>query len=118
MDSVALTLPSVGAVPGKEAPPLTTGSNYKEYHHLYKRFEAKEGQNTDADFESIWNWAKSQAPVDDPDSILWEVTKLAQRIGNPGYGEVPWSKILAWVTTYNQMNGAEKKLKEMENHGL
>lgn len=115
MDAVSFNPTSPPLEHGETSPALQTGTAHKDYAPLYKRFEVRESQRADKDFSTIWDWAKGQSPAEDPDAILWEVTKLSQRIGNPGYGQIPWSKLLNYITTFNQMRSAEGRLKEMDS---
>ena len=96
--------------------PIEAGisSEHREFGPLYDKFQATSNPRTDRIFEELWNWAKGQAPLKDKDSILWELTKLSNKLGSVHYGEKPWSKLISYVSTYNQMKDSETRLKEME----
>lgn len=90
------------------------GSANFEFKPLYERYNAAENPRTDRIFEQIWSWAKAQAPEKDKDSIMWEITKLSNRLGSAGVGEKPWTKVIAYVSTHNQMVESERRLRQME----
>lgn len=94
------------------------GADYKEFLPLAEKFGLdgkKVAPHVERNLIAIWDWAKSRAETKDKESILWQVTKLSNRLGDAQYGSAPYSKVMAYVSTYNSMREAENRLKEMEN---
>lgn len=116
MDPVSL-VPSA-PVPENVQPDAGIGDQYREHRPLYDRFGAREGSaSTDRAFSQLWEYAKETAELKDKDSVMWEITKLMNRMGSASVGDKPWSKALVYVQTHRQMLQAEKRLKELEVHG-
>jgi hypothetical protein len=114
MEPVSFSPQSDSPTTASPMPEMGIGDDHIDFKPLYERYQAAPNPRTDRIFEEIWNWAKSQAPEKDKDSILWEVSKLSNRLGSAGVGEKPWVKVIAYVSTYNQLRSAEERLKQME----
>jgi hypothetical protein len=114
MEAVNLSPSTGSAVVENIQPGAGVGSEHRAFQPLYDRFAATSNPHTDRILSEIWDWAKSQAPLDDKDSVLWEITKLSNRIGSPHIGEKPWTKLISYISTYNQLKASETRLKEME----
>lgn len=94
----------------------SVSSEYKEFTPLLDRFGLDKKDNSrDNMMRDIWEWAKSRAEAKDKDSILWELTKLENRIGSPSGTDAPWTKMSTYISTYNRMRDAEEQLKKNEN---
>lgn len=61
----------------------------------------------------IWAWAQEQSPNKDKDSVLFEVIKLKNRLGEASIGEMPWSRLLNYISIANRIKEDEKKLEEL-----
>jgi hypothetical protein len=117
METIATSLPS--STPEVQSEPTgAIGGEYKEYAPLYERFDVnnRNDERINRNLEIIWKYAKERAETKDKDSILWEITKLRNKLGESPYGSASYSKILSYISTYNQMREAERMLKEMEVH--
>ncbi len=97
----------------------TVGGDYKAFTPLYDKFGIlnKESERVNRNLEVIWSWAKSKAETQDKESVLWQITKLNNRLGDSSNGSAPYTKVLAYISEYNRMVEAEKRLKELENNG-
>jgi hypothetical protein len=116
MEEVNLS-PSSGSTPESVTPDPGIGELHKDYRPLFERFGAKEGvPSTEKALKELWDYAKETAELKDRDSVMWEVTKLMNRMGSASIGDKPWSKALVYVQTHRQMMEAEKRLKELEVH--
>jgi predicted AAA+ superfamily ATPase len=92
------------------------GENFKEHLPLAERFGLdgkKLPPHVDRNLSMIWKWAKEHAETPDKDSILWQVTKLSNRLGDAHSGSAPYTKVLTYVSTYNTMKESENRLREM-----
>ena len=106
------------AIPENTIPDPGIGDLHQDYKPLYEKFGAKPGrESTDRQLAMIWEWAKENAPLKDKDAILWEVTKLSNKLGSSSFNDKPWTKLATYVSTWKQQRDLEKRLKEMEVHG-
>jgi hypothetical protein len=109
---------NLSSTPEGKSPEVTVEQpiSIQERTPLHDRFNiVHSSPELDAQMKDIWAWAKAQSPVDDKDSILWEVTKLTQKLGMEGISDKPWAKILNYVRVWKQFRSAEDQLKQMEN---
>lgn len=95
------------------------GDLHVPHKPLYEKFGAKPGsESTDRQLAMIWEWAEANSPVKgDRDAILWEVTKLSNRLGSASFNDKPWTKLSAYVSTWRQQRALEERLKGMEANG-
>ena len=93
----------------------TVGAEYKAYTPLYDRFGISEtkDERVNRNLDVIWKWAEANSDVKDKDSVLWQVTKLSQKLGHVPHGSAPYVKILNYISEFNRMTEAENRLKEM-----
>ena len=118
MEPINLSQTSSTEIPVNTIPDPGIGELAKDFKPLYERFGAQPTERTDRIFKEIWDYAKGVA--DDPndrDSILWQISRLSAKLGSPSMGEKPWTKIMSYVSTLNQMKRAENRLKEMDHGG-
>lgn len=115
MEAVALS-PSTDVASEQVDIAASIGSEFKEYKPLYERFGLadKAAPHVERNLAVIWQWAKDHAETKDKDAILWQVTKLANRIGDAPYGSAPYTKVLNYISEYNRMKQAEDRLRELE----
>ena len=105
-------------IPKNVTPEPGIGTEHVDFKPLYERFGAKPGlESTDRQLSMIWDWASENSPIKgDKDAILWEITKLSNRLGTSSFNDKPWTKIATYVSTWKQQMNLENRLKEMENH--
>lgn len=118
MEAINLSPPSTEINAENTSPAAGIGELHVPYKPLYDRFGAKPGvEGTDRQLAMIWEWAKESSPVkDDRDAILWEITKLSNKLGSSSFNDKPWVKLATYVSTWKQQQEIEKRLKEMEKH--
>lgn len=112
------------SVPTTEAPSVqaeivdSVGADYKDFTPLYDRFgiHNQKDDRVNRNLEVIWKYAKDRAETKDKENILWEVTKLNNKIGDAHGGSAPYTKMLAYISEFNRMREAESRLKEMEHY--
>jgi hypothetical protein len=95
----------------------SVGQDYKAFTPLYDRFgiQQTKDERVNRNLSVIWNWAAERSEVKDKDAILWEITKLENKIGSATSGNAPYSKMLLYISEFNRMREAENRIKEMEN---
>lgn len=103
-------------IPENVTPLPGIGSEHIDHSPLYERFGAKPGmESTDRQLAMIWEWANENSPVKgDKDAIMWEITKLSNKLGSSSFNDKPWVKLATYVSTWQQQRSLEKRLKEME----
>jgi hypothetical protein len=95
----------------------SVGSEYKAFTPLYDRFGITQtkDERVNRNLSVIWDWAAARSEVKDKDAILWEITKLENKIGSSTSGNAPYSKMLLYISEFNRMREAENRIKEMEH---
>ena len=91
------------------------GQLHQDFTPLKDKWGVTDGSRDDM-LKMVWDYAVGQSSVkDDRDAILYEVTKLSNKLGSVGIGEKPWMKVYAYVSTVKNIRDKEKMLREMEN---
>jgi len=86
----------------------------REYLPLYDYFNLDEEAKHDKAFEKIWEWGKKQAPEQTKDEILYQISKLNNRLGITPLGDLSYSKLTIWIDNWYRMRQAEEIMKGME----
>lgn len=118
MEPVNLSQSADTPLPENSTPGPGVGELHIDHKPLYERFGAKPGsESTDRQLAMIWEWAKESSPVkDDKDAILWEITKLSNRLGSSSFKDKPWVNLATYVSTWKHQRALEERLKQMEVH--
>lgn len=118
MEPVNLSQSVDTPIPENIVPEPGIGELYTDHKPLYDHFGAKPGfEGTDRQLAMIWEWGKENSPVkDDKSAILWEITKLSNRLGSSSFKDKPWVNLATYVSTWKQQRALESRLKEMEVH--
>ena len=108
---------SPATAPEASADPASSiGSEFRDYKPLQERYgiAGKPEGHVARNLQAIWDWALSKAETKDKENVLWEVTKLSNRLASPHSGTAPYANVLAWVSEYNRTRQSESRMKELE----
>ena len=114
MDESSIVASPVESSTPSKTPDMGIGALHKEFNPLYKHFSLEESKASDKALETIWEYAKSQSPSKDKDSIILQVIKFNHEIGSANIGEPVYAKMYRYLQVYRQFKDAGELMKEMK----
>lgn len=117
MEQIALSAPSSTPAMGnpKDVGP-GIGENHVDYKPLFEHFGIKDVDNPrhNEALGRIWEYAKNTSQGKDRDSIIFEVIRLNNRLGNTSVGQKPYAKMEMYAREWLKMRQADARIKELE----
>lgn len=100
--------------PSQSSSTAVPGSSISPHSSLHSYFNVMPGDmDQELALEKVWKYASEQAGSEDRDTVLNKVASLKALLGNQGYGDKPWAKMVAYIAARENLKSAESEIRSL-----